>query len=241
MLFQFIVLQILVFGAVIFFLKKIFYGDTESAINRLGSVHQDLLQKQAELQQKNDAIEKELAAKREEAATVVDKLRMETAAEIQKKEDAVLKNARAQAEEIIAKAQGSQEDMAKEIESKLSKKMLGFAAEIVKKAFNEQLVQSIHEELVLEFISKAKQMDFSNSGGGSADEFIVRSPIALKKEEIEKINALLASKASRVVKFNEVRDADLIAGVVLQFGTLVLDGSLTSLLNHAVEKARETY
>jgi len=241
MLFQFIVLQVLVFGAVIFFLKKIFYGDTESAINRLGNVHQDLLQKQTELQKKNDAMEKELQLKQEEAISLAEKFRVEAVSEIQKKEDAVLKVARAQAEEIIAKAQSSREDMAKEIESQVSKKTIGFAAEVVKNAFNEKLIQGIHEELVREFVQTAKDMDFSNSGGDGADEFIVRSPISLKKEEIEKLNALLATKANRVVKFNEVLDADLLAGVVLQFGTLVLDGSLTSLLSHAVEKTRSTY
>ena len=128
MLFQFLILQILVFGVVIFFLKKIFYGDTESAINRLGNVHQDLLLKQSVLQQKNDAIEKELQMKQEEAISLAEKFKIGAAADIQKKEDTVLKVARAQAEEIIAKAQSSREDMVKEIESQVSKKTIGFAA-----------------------------------------------------------------------------------------------------------------
>ncbi len=240
MLLQFIVLQVVVFGVVIYFLKKIFHGDTDSAIQRLGHVHQDLLQKQIELQKKNEEIEKEMIAKREEANTLTEKMKAEAAGEIRKKEDEVLKVARSQAEEIISKAQSSREDMAKEIESQLSKKMIGFSAEVVKKAMSEKLAAVIHEELVLDFIRKAKDMDLS-SAGGEKDAFVVRSPIPLKKEEIEKVNALLASKLSRVVTFSEVPDADLIAGIVMQFGSLVLDGSLTSLLRDAVEKIQAKY
>ena len=240
MLLPFIILQVVVFGVVIYFLKKIFHGDTNSAIQRLGSVHQDLLQKQIELQKKNEEIDKELYVKREEANVLTEKMRAEAAGEIRKKEDEVLKVARSQAEEIISKAQASREDMAKEIESQLSKKMIGFSAEVVKKAMGEKLAPVVHSELVIDFINKAKGMDLS-SAGGEKNEFVVRSPIPLKKEEVEKINALLASKLGRVVSFSEVPDVDLIAGIVMQFGSLVLDGSLTSLLRDSVEKIQEKY
>ncbi len=240
MLLQFIILQVVVFGVVIFFLKKIFHGDTNSAIQRLGSVHQDLLQKQIELQKKNEEIEKELELKREEANAVAEKMRAEAAVEIRKKEDEVLKVARTQAEEIINKAQLSREDMAKEIESQLSRKMIGFSAEVVKKIMSDKLAAVIHGELVSDFILKAKGMDLSSAGGAN-EIFVVRTPVPLRKEEIEKINALLASKLNRVVQFSEVPDADLIAGIVMQFGSLVLDGSLTSLLRDAVEKIQQKY
>lgn len=240
MLFQFILLQVVVFGVVIFFLRKIFYGNAENAIQRLGHVYQDLLQKQAELQKNNEAVEKELQEKRTEAAAMAEKFKAEAAVETRKKEDEVLKIARAQAEEIIAKAQGSREDMAKEIESQLSKKMLGFASEIVKQAFNERLVQVVHTELVSEFIQRARDMDLS-SGGDTAVEFMVRSAVPLKKEEVDKINAMLASKLSRTVKFSEVPDPDLIAGIVMQFGSLMLDGSLVTLLSDSVETVQAKY
>lgn len=240
MLLQFIVLQVVVFGVVIYFLKKIFHGDTNSAIQRLGSVHEDLLQKQIELQKKNEEIEKEVQAKREEANLLVEKLRAEAAVEIRKKEDEVLKVARSQAEEIIAKAQSSREDMVKEVESQVSKKTIHFSAEVVKKALNEKLIALLHAELVIDFVRKAKDMDLSSAGGAEA-VFVVRSPIVLKKEENDKISALLASKLNRVVQFSEVLDTDLIAGVVMQFGSLVLDGSLTNLLKDSVEKVQEKY
>lgn len=240
MLFQFIVLQVIVFGAVIFFLKKIFHGDTNSAIQRLGSVHEDLLQKQIEIQKKSDEIEKELQLKRIEVDTLMEKAQADAAIEARKREDEVLKNARAQAEEIIAKAQASQDDMVKEIESQVSKKMVHFSAEVVKKALHEPLILALHHVLVSDFIQKAKSMDLTAASGEDA-VFVVRTPIALSKDDTDKINALLAGKLSRVVTFSEVSDTDLIAGIVMQFGSLVLDGSLTNLLREAVEVTQAQY
>ena len=47
-----IILQIIVFTGVIFFLRKILVSDTQSSVNRLDHVYQDLLKKQKELTEK---------------------------------------------------------------------------------------------------------------------------------------------------------------------------------------------
>ena len=59
---QFIILQVIVFSAVVYFLKKILSGDTESAVKRLGIVYEDLVKKQKDLTEKLEAAEKELKA-----------------------------------------------------------------------------------------------------------------------------------------------------------------------------------
>lgn len=240
MLFQFILFQVVVFGVVIYFLKRIFSGDTETAIKRLGHVYQDLLKKQAELQQKNEAAEKDLQAKREEGAAQAEKFKLEAMAEVRKKEDEILKKARAEAEEIIAKAQSSREEMTREIEAQLSKKMVEFAADILRTAFTEKMLIIIHEELVKDFVARAKDIDLSGAGM-NADELIVRTPFPMKKEEIEKMNALLVTKLNRSVKFTEVADKELIAGLVLQFGTLLLDGCLASNIKETMDKVKGKY
>ena len=59
---QFLILQGIFVGIVIYFLRKIFYADTDSAITRLGSAHEDMLKKQQELAQKIELAEKEKQA-----------------------------------------------------------------------------------------------------------------------------------------------------------------------------------
>ncbi len=241
MLLQFIILQVVVFGVVIYFLKKTFHGDTNSAIQRLGNVHQDLLQKQSELQKKNEEIEREMQVRKEEAAALTEKMKAEAALEIRKKEDDVLKIARSQAEEIISKAQSSQDDMAKEIESRLSKNLIQFSSEVIRKAISEKVALAMHEELMTDFISKAKNVDLSSVASGTNQAFVIRTPFPLRKDQAEKLNAMLAAKLNYAVNISEVPDSDLIAGMVMQFGSLVLDGSWASLMRDAVEKVQGKY
>ena len=238
MIFQFIVLQVVVFGAVIFFLKKILYGDTESAINRLGQTYQDLLKKQKELTEKLEAGEKDFQARKEEASALADKMKTQAAEDVRKKEEEMIKRARVEAEEIVTKAHAAREEVAKEIETRLSRKMVDFAADILKNVFNEKTLAMIHEEMVRDFIVRAKEFDLS-SASDSAHELIVRTPFPLKKEEAEKLNLLLVTKLNRTIQYNEVADKGLIAGVVLQFGTLLLDGCLASSIKEAGNQSRE--
>jgi len=240
MLLQFIVLQVIVFGAVIYFLKRIFHGDTNSAIQRLGHVHQEMLEKQAELSAQNELIDKELQAKKEAAVTVAEKIKQEILAEVRKKEDEVMRVARAQAEEIISKAQGAREDMAKEIRSELSKKMIGFSAEVIQQALSRNMAETVHRTLIHDFISKAKETDLSSVGAG-VEEIFIRSPFPLAADELEKFNTLVTTKVGRSIKLNELRDAEILGGVVMQFGTLVLDGSLGALLRDAAAHVQEKY
>ena len=238
MIFQFIVLQVVVFGAVIFFLKKILYGDTESAINRLGQTYQDLLKKQKELTEKLEAGEKDFQARKEEASALADKMKTQAAEDVRKKEEEMIKRARVEAEEIVVKAHAAREEVAREIEARLSHKMVDFAADILKNVFNEKTLAMIHEEMVRDFIVRAKEFDLS-SASDSAHELIVRTPFPLKKEEAEKLNLLLVTKLNRTIQYNEVADKGLIAGVVLQFGTLLLDGCLASSIKEAGNQSRE--
>ncbi len=236
MILQFLVLQILVFGAVLFFLKKILYGDTESAINRLGTTYQDLLKKQADLTQRLESAEKEYQAKREEALAVSEKLKTEAMDEARKKEDDVLKKARAQADEIVSKAHGSEEEFRREINNEVNRKMIDFVAELLKSVFDDSTRQMIHDELVTSFIARAKDMDLS--AAGASTEMILRTAFPLRKEQTDKLNVLLVTKLNRPVTFHEVTDAELQAGLVMQFGTLLLEGALSSALKAAAEKAK---
>ena len=240
MIFQFIVLQVIVFGAVIFFLKKILYGDTESAINRLGQTYQDLLKKQKELTEKLEAGEKDFQARKEEATVSAEKMKVQATEDARKKEEEIIKKARVEAEEIVAKGHAAREEVAKEIETRLSHKMVDFAAGLLKSVFNEKAMAMIHEEMVRDFIVRAKEFDLS-SASDSAHELIVRTPFPLKKEEAEKLNLLLVTKLNRTVKYNEVADKELIAGVILQFGTLLLDGCLATSIKEAGNHAREKF
>ena len=90
-IFGFTLMQIIVFGVVLFFYKKITAGDTENNVKRLGAVYEDLLKKQKDLAEKLKTAEKEYQTKKEESSMLADKLASQAMDEVRKKEDEILK------------------------------------------------------------------------------------------------------------------------------------------------------
>jgi F-type H+-transporting ATPase subunit delta len=236
---QFIILQIVVFSAVVYFLKKILSGDTESAVKRLGIVYEDLLRKQKDLTEKLEAAEKEYQAKKEESATIADKLASQAMDEVHKKEDEILKKARAEAEDVLAKAHGSRAQFAKEMEIAASKKMVDFTADLLKHVYDDNLRVMIHEQFVKNFIVQVKQSDL-----GSMDlkgqHPSIKTAIPLKKEEKDALCQVFAERLGvSDIQVEEVVDEQLVAGVAVQIGTLVLNGSFANAVMESAGLAKE--
>ena len=235
---QFLILQVIVFSAVIYFLKKILYGDTESAINRLDGVYQDLLKKQKELTEKIETAEKEYQAKKEEGNQVINKMKSETLEELRTKRDEAVKKARSEAEEIINKAHASTKKMEQELEKKARDKMLDYIADYLGKMFQPKILSVIHDAMVDDFLSKGKTLDLSKVGS-HIDTLMIRSAMALKPEMREKVSSMVAQRLGRTLKCEEFVDPGLISGIQLQFGTLILDGSFASAAKEAGWEAKK--
>lgn len=237
LLFQMIVLQIVAFGVVIYFLKKIFYGDTQGAINRLEQAHQELLAKQKDLTQKIEAAEKEYGEKKEEAAQVIKKMTAQAMEEARGKEDELLKKARAQAEDIVVKAQASSEKHYREIEKQVYLKMLDLTADLLVSSFSEKTVEALHAHLIKEFLERGKEFDLAGVGS-HITKMIIKTPLPLGKEVHTKIQSLVASKLNRNLELEEVVEKSVVAGFAIQFGTLVLDGTLANYVKQAAERKK---
>lgn len=236
---QFIILQIIVFSAVVYFLKKILSGDTESAVKRLGIVYEDLLKKQKDLTEKLEAAEKEYQSKKEESATIADKLASQAMDDVRKKEEEILKKARAEAEDILSKAHGSRDQFAREMEVAASKKMVDFSADLLKNVYDDKVKVLIHGHFIKNFIEQAKKSDLA-SVDLQGQHPTIRTAIALKKEEKDQLCQVLAERlGSRDIQIDEAIDETLIAGVAMQIGTLVLDGSFANALKEAAFQAKE--
>jgi len=236
---QFIILQIIVFSAVVYFLKKILSGDTESALKRLGAVYEDLLKKQKDLTEKLEAAEKEYQAKKEESATIADKLAGQAMDDARKKEGEILKKARAEAEDILSKAHGSREQFVREMEIAASRKMVDFTADLLSSVYDEKLKLLIHAQFIKNFIEQAKKSDLA-SVDLQGQHPTIRTAIALKKDEKEQLRQVIAERLGVPdLQVEEALDEKLVAGVAMQIGTLLLDGSFANALKESATQVKE--
>lgn len=235
----FILMQIVVFGVLLYFYKKVTGGDVESQTKRLGAVYEDLVQKQKELTAKIEDGEKELQAKKEEASTVAEKLSNQAMDEVRKKEDEILKKARGEAEEILAKAHASKETLRREIEIDVSKKTINFSVELLKNSFDPELQSLIHRRFIQNFIEQAKTSDIA-SIDVTGQRFVVRTAMPLKDAEKKEIQKVLYEKLGTTnFQVEEEADEKLVAGVALQIGTLMMDSNLVNSLKESSNKMKE--
>ena len=217
-IFGFALMQIIVFGVVLYFYKKITAGDTENTVNRLGAVYEDLLKKQKNLTEKLEAAEKEYQAKKEEE---------------------ILKKARVEAEDILSKAHASRDQLAKEMEIAASKKVVDFAAELLRNIYDDKMKALIHGQFIKNFMDQAKKSDLA-SVDLRDQRPILRTAIALTKEDQEPLRKVLAERlGSPDLQLEETVDEKLIAGVALQIGTLSLDGSFANAVRESANLVKE--
>jgi F0F1-type ATP synthase delta subunit len=235
---QFLILQILVFSAVIYFLKKILTGDTQSAISRLNVVYQDLLNKQKELNEKIKSAEAEYQAKKQEASEIIEKMKLQSQDEMRDKKDEMVKKAKAEAEEIIQKAQASSEKLALDIEKRLRDKLIDFTSNLILRTVSSKNMEAFHKDLVEDFLVKGKELDLS-SVGPQISILIIRSAMPLPPEVSKKIEQMVVQRLGRKLSIEEEVDKQLIAGVQLQFGTLILDASFANAIKEAAVEAKE--
>lgn len=238
-IFGFALMQIIVFGVVLYFYKKITAGDTENTVKRLGAVYEDLLKKQKDLTEKLEGAEKEYQSKKEESSLIADKLAGQAMDEARKKEDAILKKARAEAEEILSKAHASRDQLSKEIEIAASKKTVDFAADLLKHIYDDKLKVLIHGQFIKNFIEQAKKSDLA-SVDLHGQHPTLRTAMALSKEEMSELRQVLAERLGAPdLQVEEATDEKLVAGVALQIGTLTLDGSFANAIRESASQVKE--
>lgn len=238
-IFGFALMQLIVFGVVLYFYKKITAGDTENTVKRLGAVYEDLIKKQKDLAEKIEAAEKEYQAKKEESSAIADKLANQAMEDARKKEGEILQKARAEAEDILAKAHASRDQFGREMELAASKKMVDFTADLLKDVYDDKLRSLIHGQYIKNFMEQAKKSNL-DSADLQGQHPMIRTAISLKKEEKDQLRQVLAERLGVPdLQIEESVDEKLIAGVALQIGTLVLDGSFANALKASASQVKE--
>ncbi|MBU9889900.1 MAG: F0F1 ATP synthase subunit delta [Candidatus Omnitrophica bacterium] len=236
----FLVLTIIVFIALVYFFKKITTENTEVNLRRVAAVYEDLLKKQKDLSEKLAVGEQELQAKRDEAASVVDKLTAQAMDEAHKKEAETLKKARLEAEEILAKAHASRDSYVQDLRVEVSNKVIDWVSDLLSTALDEESRVLFHHQFVKKFMEQAEKSDLA-AVDARTNAPVIRVAMPLDKAEKQKLSGLLVSKLGLEAgtDIKEEVDEKLIAGVIFQVGTLMMDGSFSNAVKEAATKAKE--
>ena len=222
---QFLVIQSIFFGLVIFVLKKVLHDDTKGAVNRLNKETEEVRAKQSELNEKIKQANEELERRRKEADALVAKMTEEATEKAKEEREKLVNKARQEGEEIIAKAQATKDAMRKAVQKEIEMKMVDFSVEILNTVLTNKATAALHECLIDGFLSELEKIDTTAITQQVSDaEIITAGPIDKKLKE--KLSAILKGKLKREVNIKSSEDPKIVSGAILKFGSLALDGSL---------------
>lgn len=229
MIIQFLVLTAFVSGVLIFILHRVLISSVDGAKQRLDKEAEAARVRQAELGQKIKEADEELSRRRQELDTIEKKLKSDLEASAAKEKEAILNKARQEGEEIISKAQNSRDQLKKDIERTMELKIIDYSSRILTDILSVKSRNGLDRVLTEEFVEKLKNVDMSRIGPdvNSAD-LVTSAPLDPKLQS--DIAAVLDSKLARKISLNTKTDPSIIGGVVIQFGSLLLDGSLKNAL-----------
>lgn len=238
MIVQFLILQTIFFGIVIFVLKKVLHDDTKGAVNRLNKETEEVRAKQAELNEKIKLANEELERRKKEADALVAKMTDEATEKAKEEREKLVSKARQEGEEIIAKAQATKEAMRKQIQKDVETKMVDFSVEILNTVLTQKSGAALHDSLIEDFLTELAKIDMAMITG-EVNEAEIITAVPIEKKNKERLSAILKEKLKRDINIKTTEDIKIVSGAILRFGSLVLDGSLHNFFKEAGVAIRE--
>lgn len=230
---QLIVVQGLTFVALMFVLKKVLYSQFKKSMDRLRVLNQETEKKRRELQEKLDQTSKDFEARVKDLEAQAERVRQEAEREAEDTRTRALAEARREADKLLEEARSQEGEVKRELEAGAVERAARLAVDALHFVFTKRLEQGLHSQLVVDLIEGLDKVDGKrlNGQGGRAE---VALPYPLEPQEKMKLEETLERKAKRKITITSRVDESLVAGMVLTFDNVVLDGSLKTKLKEAI-------
>lgn len=237
LIFQFILIQTIIFGIVIFILRRIMLKSTESSVNRLNKSYEELNERKEKLAELIKKAEEEYEKKKQEAKMIVKEMREKTQEELDDKRSKLMEKAHKDAERLLSDTMSAKDRIRDEIRREEKMRMVEIVEELLGQALGEMFNKKIDRLLIDDFASEFSEMDTSNIPPSVKEvEFITRS--GMEEDQKKKVLELIEKKAGRKLALKEQTDPKVIGGIVIKFGSLTLDGSVASKLEDSAVKRK---
>ncbi len=233
-----IIFQGLIFVGLIFILRHFMKGHVDNATGHLQKLNEELSKQQTDWKQK-------LAESQKEYELRMAKLQNEMGVQQSKaREEAVktIEDARSRAmlerEKIINEAVDTREKIRQEIMAEMEDKAIQHSKSLISQFIAGPLRKIVHDYLIDEVEAGIREISTEHFQiQTDSAELICAEP--LDPEAKKRLKKVLEDKIKKEVHLKEEVDPALIGGVVLRFGTFVIDGSLTHQLQESAAKLKK--
>jgi len=242
LIFQLILVQVIAFIGVVLVMRKILISSSYKEINRLQQLNEENAEKSKELARKILDAENDHRERITQAEKEVRELKTRARKEIEELKEALVAKGKAEGDSIVAQALNSKKEIRAEIEEGMHEKSVEFSFQIFQKVLSSDeqklvfngLMESVLEEL--ENIEKDRLKAINLKG--SQNNIEVKTSHAMSSQQKEKLETVLSSKLDQTIKTQEVVERDVICGIIIMLGSVVIDGSLSERFRKAAAELK---
>jgi F0F1-type ATP synthase membrane subunit b/b' len=238
MIIGFVFAQVVLLLVIIGVLRKMIFSDTNSAINRLSKLDNANREREKQLMQKLAQAQKYVQEQQQKVQDEQQKIKAEARRAAGQLHEDIIAKAKQEGDEIIKKAHASRERIRTEATIEAESKMIQFCGEMIQQVLSSAIQSELNDRLVVEFIEELEKADFGKLNRDVNEvEIVSVQPIAEKR--LETIRKTLETKMGRPVRVYSKANPELVGGVMMRLGSMVVDGSLAERFRESALKMKQ--
>lgn len=231
-----ILLQVIIFGGLIFILRRVLNQNVIIATKHLNELNQDYSKKEQDVQKQLEELKQKTQEILSKAQDEAQKLREDIIKQTEAERDGMLAKARSKGEEMIKQADKSRQLLVSEIEERIAKEAVGKACELTQYVLPEEFKQIVHTYWVNELIKNGFDHLERLAIAQDIQEINIKSAFDLNEEQRRLLSRKIKDVLNRDVPFREAIDSNMVAGIIITVGSLVLDGSFKNKIQEQAKK-----
>jgi len=215
----------IIFILLVLFLRYILTKNIVQATSHLQELDEDYTKKQAEAEKQLENAKKMYMEMINKAKLEGEEIKSKAIKEAEEQKNKILQEAREKSERLLSEAEKSCELLKEELNQIVEKKASEKACELIQKVLPEKFKQTIHSLYLYESL----QTNFGFEKfhlEKDIKQVKITSAFPLIEEEKNTLQKKLEREIGHNVNLEMNIDPDLIAGIIITIGDIVIDGSL---------------
>ena len=234
----FLVLQVLVFFALMFLLRRMLSHNLTDAAAHLQALSAEYTRRQEELKKRVEQAEQQYGEQMTQAKTAANQLVTKAKQDAESSRLQMLEEARLESERIIQQGLGSRDALRKELEQAMELRAIERACELLQEALPEAIREAIQSRWIDELFRNGFAHLEHLRDTEQAGEVKVVAAFSLSPEQQQRLQQRLQEALGRPVVMTAAVDPTLVSGLMITLGSVVLDGSLASKVKQAARHAQ---
>ena len=237
---QLVIVQVIVIGGIVFAMRYFLTRNITRATAHLERLSQDYSRKEKEAGKHLNEAKEQSSGILNKAQEEAQEIKAKFSREAQEEKARILKETHLQSEQIIQQANKTREFLVQEINQRIEKEAVQKACELIQEVMPDQLRGEAHSHQFRELVKGGLEELDRLHLPDEIQEVHITSAYQLTPDERSILEKKLKREMGDDIEIKEETDPDLIAGLIITVGSLVIDGSLRYTIQEAAKNVQHS-